>query len=35
MAVDVVGAFTAMVISSGLLGEKNIFLLVPPGELNN
>jgi glycerol uptake facilitator-like aquaporin len=35
MAIDVVGAFTAMVISSGLLGEKNIFLLVPPGELNN
>lgn len=35
MVIDIVGAFTAMVISSGLLGAKNIFLLVPPGELNN
>jgi glycerol uptake facilitator-like aquaporin len=35
MAIDIIGAFTAMVISSGLLGSKNIFLLIPPGELNN
>ena len=35
MAIDIVGGFTAMVISTGLLGAKNIFLLVPPGELNN
>jgi glycerol uptake facilitator-like aquaporin len=35
MIIDTIGAFTAMVISSGLLGSKNIFLLIPPGELNN
>lgn len=35
MIIDILGAFTAMVISAGLLGSKNIFLLIPPGELNN
>jgi glycerol uptake facilitator-like aquaporin len=35
MIIDIIGASTAMVISSGLLGSKNIFLLIPPGELNN
>ncbi len=35
MVVDLVGAFTAMTISAGLLGSKNIFTLIPPGEINN
>lgn len=35
MAIDILGAFTAMAISAGLLGKENIFLLVPPKELNN
>ena len=35
MAIDIAGAFTDLVISDGMLGEKNIFILVPPGELNN
>jgi glycerol uptake facilitator-like aquaporin len=34
-AVDLIGAFTAMTISAGLLGEKNVFILIPPGEINN
>ncbi len=34
-AVDLLGAFTAMTISAGLLGEKNVFILIPPGEINN
>lgn len=33
--VDIAGAFTAMAISAGLLGEKNVFTLIPPGEINN
>ncbi len=33
--VDLLGAFTAILISAGLLGVKNIFILIPPGELNN
>ena len=31
MLIDIIGAFTAMLISIGLLGSKNIFLLIPPG----
>lgn len=34
-AVDLLGAFTAMTISAGLLGQKNVFILIPPGEINN
>ena len=34
-AVDLLGAFTAMAISAGLLGHKNVFILIPPGEINN
>ena len=34
-AVDLLGAFTAMAISAGLLGKKNVFTLIPPGEINN
>jgi glycerol uptake facilitator-like aquaporin len=35
MTIDIIGAFTAMVISAGLLGSQNVFILVPPGELTN
>jgi len=35
MVIDIIGAFTAMVISIGLKGKENIFTLVPPGEIKN
>ena len=34
-AVDLLSAFTAMTISAGLLGEKNVFILIHPGLINN
>lgn len=35
MAIDIIGAFSAMIVSIGLLGTEGIFKLVPPGYEKN